>query len=99
MAYSKYTTLVCGYTADPALAPKHPNRATCISDADYAEQARAAQAWSDAHYKSTRRAGRCSAETCKKMAAKIGITHGAKAEAASFDSSGKGRHSFVKIAF
>lgn len=98
MSYSKYTTLVSGYTADPAGRPAFPNRAECSSDEEYAQAARANEAWSKKHFQSTRRAGICKPETCLKMAAKLGLTHNIKAEAASFDQSGKGRNSLRRIA-
>ena len=97
MAYSKYTTLVTGYATSPSLRPAHPNGIDCASDAQYAERARAYEAWGRENFKSVRRAGICSAQTCKNMAAKSGIKFGISAEAASFDGSGKARHKFKKI--
>lgn len=92
MAYSKFTTSVSGYSADPALRPAFPNRADCASDDAYAEAASAWDAWGKTHWKSTRRAGICKPATCRAMAEKLGLTHSVTATASSFDGSGKGRH-------
>ena len=59
MAYSKFTTLITGFSADPATRPVFPNRAACASDAEYSELASAYEAWGKVNYKSTRRAGVC----------------------------------------
>jgi hypothetical protein len=97
MAYSKFTTLVSGYTADLASMPRYPNRAEMASDGEYNEAARAQAAWFKTHYKSIRRAGICKPETCRKMVEQLGLKDKISAKAASFDQSGKGRHSFVTI--
>ena len=98
MAYSKFTTLITGFSADPATRPAFPNRAACASDAEYSELANAYESWGKINYKNTRRAGVCKAATVLKAAEKLGITHNLKAEATSFDGSGKARHAFRSIA-
>ena len=97
MAYSKFITLITGFTSDPRTRPAFPNRAACATDLEYSELANAYEAWGKVNYKSTRRAGVCKATTVLKAAEKLGITYNLKAEAASFDGSGKGRHAFRSI--
>ena len=97
MAYSKFTTLITGYSADPKTQPTFPDRSSCASDAEYSENLYTYKKWREANYKSTKRAGVCKSETVLKVAEKLGITHKLEAEAMSCDGSGKGRHIFQKI--
>lgn len=87
----KFTTLISGFNTTDA-CPRDPSVDGWV--ADY----KASQAWMKEHYVQVQVAGRASPDNIAKIAARKGIVRGLKAEATSFDQSGKGRHVTVVLA-
>ena len=87
----KFTTLISGFnTADVCPCDASENGWV----ADYT----ASQAWMNAHHVQIHVAGRATQANIAKIAARKGIVRGLRAEATSFDSSGKCRHVTVVLA-
>ena len=93
MAYTRFTTFVRGFNT----TEENPHRYAGLSGAEFAAAFEASEAWMAAHYIQIKHAGTCKPETVRKLAAKRGIVRGLKAEAVSFDQSGKGRHAVRNI--
>ena len=74
----RYTTFILGFTTNQPL-PRG------LSDEER-------MGWIDQYLVTARRAGRWKPESVRRLAVKLGIVRGLKAEAVSLDASGKGRH-------
>lgn len=88
----RFTTFISGYdTTEPPVASGAPalSELTPEQQAARVEQVRA---FSELHFIQVRGAGIWKPESIRRLAARRGIVRGLRAEAVSFDSSGKGRH-------
>ena len=94
MAYTRYTTFVSGFNTDEA----NPHHYAHLHGDAFAAVFEASEAWMKEHYIQIKHTGVCKPETVRKLAAQRGIVRGLKAEAVSFDQSGKGRHNIKTIA-
>lgn len=94
MAYTRYTTFIAGYNT----AEANPHQYASLSGAEFAAAFEASEAWMKEHYIQIHHTGVCKPKTVRAIAARKGIVHGLKAEAVSFDQSGKGCHSTKPIA-
>ncbi len=88
MAYSKFTTFISGFNTCEVQAPL----AAGMTPEQQLQVTIDSEAFMKAHFVQTRRAGQLKPETVRKIAAQMGIVRGLRAEAVSFDGSGKGRH-------
>lgn len=94
MAYSRFKTFISGFNTNEVRAPLTAG----MTPEQQLQFTIDGEAFMRAHYIQTTRAGQLKPETVRKIAAKLGIVRGLKAEAVSFDGSGKGRHACREIA-
>ena len=94
MGYTGYTTSICGFNTvevNPHLHYMH------LHGQAFAVALEAYELWMKEHYIRIKHTGVCKPETVRKLAAQRGIVRALRAEAVSFDQSGKGRHIVRKI--
>lgn len=94
----RFTTFISGYdTAKTPVAAGAPALSD-LSPEQQAARVEQVRAFGELHFIQLRGAGIWKPESSRRLAARRGIVYGLRAEAVSFDSSGKGRHVRREIA-
>lgn len=93
MSYTKYSTLVSGFNTNEQIISAFTGQ----TPEEQMQLLADSEKFMNKHYIQVRRPGVLKPATIAKLAAKLGIVRGLKAEAASWDQSGKGRHDYKKL--
>ena len=90
----RYTTFITGYNTT---AQRPTVGLATLTTEEQFQYTRELEQWSRDHLVQFMHTGKCSVEAIERMAKRKGIVAGLRAEAVSFDQSGKGRHHRICI--